>query len=161
MLEHFRSDAPTPDVMAAIERDGATIVEGFLPPERVDALAADFRPELDAVPWGNTGENDVDAFFGHHTKRLHGLVGRSKHVGELLVEPLFRAMCDHFLSAHTRDYRLSTGELMAIGQGQAEQAVHRDADSWYHMPQPRPDLLVSANVALTDFTEHNLSLIHI
>jgi ectoine hydroxylase-related dioxygenase (phytanoyl-CoA dioxygenase family) len=64
-------------------------------------------------------------------------------------------MCDHFLSPKSRDYRVSTGELMAIGSGEIAQAVHRDADSWYHMPSPRPDLLMSANFALTDFTEDN------
>ena len=50
---------------------------------------------------------------------------------------------------------MSTGELMALGGGEKAQVFHRDADSWLHFPKPRPHLLVSANIALTDFTEHN------
>ena len=86
---------------------------------------------------------------------LHGLLARSPHFGELIVDPLLLAMCDHFLAPRCRDYRVSTGELMALGEGQENQLLHRDADSWIHFPQPRPEILVSANVALTDFTAEN------
>jgi ectoine hydroxylase-related dioxygenase (phytanoyl-CoA dioxygenase family) len=33
--------------------------------------------------------------------------------------------------------------------------LHRDADSWLRLPPPRPEILASANVALTRFTEEN------
>ena len=155
MIEHFSRGSSSADILDVLERDGAVVVDEFLDAARVEGLVSDLQPHLDAVPWCNTGANDVDEFFGLQTKRLHGLVGRSKLVGELTVEPLLLEMCDRFLAPNARDYRLSTGELMALGFGETEQALHRDADSWYHFPPPRPDLLVSANIALTDFTEEN------
>ena len=46
-------------------------------------------------------------------------------------------------------------ELMVLGQGQGEQMMHRDTDSWPYVPrEARRRLLFSANIALTDFTEH-------
>jgi len=142
-------------VRPLLERDGGVIVEEFLTPSQVDALASDFEPHLDAAPWCNTEHGDRDEFFGAHTKRLHGLLARSPAFGELVLDPLLHAMCDRFLAPTCRDYRVSTGELMALGGGQEVQVFHRDADSWYHFPAPRPELLVSANIALTEFTEGN------
>ena len=145
----------TEKLFAALARDGAVIADGVLEPARVDQLAADFTPHLAAVPWGNSDSDGPDDFFGHHTKRLHGLLARSPAFGELITEPLLLAMCEHFLAPRCDDYRVSTGELMALGKGESNQTLHRDADSWHHFPRPRPEILVSANLALTDFTERN------
>lgn len=76
-------------------------------------------------------------------------------LGELIVDPLLLALCDRILRPHCHDYRLSTGELMALGSGEVGQALHRDADSWRYFPEPRPDLLASATIALTDFRKDN------
>lgn len=155
MLEQFPADARPEDVIAALEQDGAAVLEGLLLPERVDELVGDFQHHLDAVPWCNTEANDHEEFFGQRTKRLHGLAARSKHFGELIVDARLIALAERFLLPHARDLRLSTGELMALGAGESDQALHRDADSWYHMPRPRPDVLFSANVALTEFRADN------
>ena len=155
VLRTFSMRGPRDAIWDALERDGGAIVEGFLTESRVERLAADFEPHLAAAPWCNTEAGDRDEFFGLQTKRLHGLLGRSAAFGELVVEPLLLEMADRFLRPRCRDYRVSTGELMALGGGQDVQVFHRDADSWHHYPAPRPEILVSANVALTDFTERN------
>jgi hypothetical protein len=142
-------------IFDALAHDGGVIVDDFLTSGEVDRLAGDFVSHLDAVPWCNTEDGDRDEFFGAQTKRLHGLLSRSPSFGDLIVDPLLLAMCDRFLKPRCRDYRVSTGELMAIGSGATPQVLHRDADSWHHFPAPRPEILVSANVALTDFTEEN------
>ncbi|MGI9432635.1 MAG: phytanoyl-CoA dioxygenase family protein [Myxococcota bacterium] len=155
MLQTFSSREPTAGIFEALARDGGVIVEGLLTSGQVDELSTDFQPHLDAVPWCNTEAGDRDDFFGVRTKRLHGLPARSSRFSNLIVNPLLLAMCDHFLRPHCRDYRVSTGELMALGGGESPQVFHRDADSWHHFPAPRPEILVSANVALTDFTAEN------
>lgn len=155
MLERFNRDAPHADVLAALDRDGAGILEGLVSPAEADALAQDFRPHLDAVPFCNTTGTDKDVFFGLKTKRLHGLTARSKRFGELIVHPTLLALAERTLLPHARDLRVSTGELMALGEGEGSQALHRDADSWYAMPRPRPEVLFSANVALTEFNLAN------
>ncbi len=154
MLETHPASAHE-QLFAALERDGAVIADGLLESARVDRLVADFTPHLDAVAWGNSDSSGPDEFFGNRTKRLHGLLARSAAFAELLTQPLLLAMCDHFLGPRCDDYRVSTGELMALGRGESNPTLHRDADSWHHFPRPRPEILVSANLALTDFTEHN------
>lgn len=44
---------------------------------------------------------------------------------------------------------------MALGPGQERQLLHRDGDSWGFFPKPRPEILASATIALTDFTAKN------
>ena len=155
MLVTHPAGTPVSDILDAVARDGGTIVEGFLSEEEADALANDFQPHLDAAPWGNTHEGLPDTFFGLRTKRLHGLLGRSPRVGPLLLHPTLRALRERFLKPHCHGYRFSTGELMALGKGETSQVLHRDADSWLHFERPRPEILVSANIALTAFTEDN------
>ncbi|MCX4243975.1 phytanoyl-CoA dioxygenase family protein [Paraliomyxa miuraensis] len=154
MVERFPRERAHDEVFGALERDGVAIVEEGIDTERIDALYADLRPQLDAVPWCNVGAKDDPEFSGRLTKRLRGMVARSPRVGPLLVEPLLLGVCDRFLGPNARDYRLSTGELIAIGAGQVAQPLHRDADSWRHCRPPFP-ILMSAIVALTDFTPRN------
>ena len=154
MLASFARDA-TDEILAALERDGAVIVRDFLEPAVVDRFQADFAPHLGAVSWGHTDSGEPDRFFGIKTKRLHGLLARSPQFAELILDPLLLHMCDHFLGPRCREYRVSTAELMALAAGQERQPLHRDADSWTHYPEPRPEILVSANVALTEFTDKN------
>ena len=154
MLRTFGRDAQT-EIALALERDGGAIVEGLLDPETVERLNRDFAPHLAREEWCNTDPGESDEFFGLKTKRLHGLLARSPLFAELILDPLLLGLCDRFLKPRCRQYRISTGELMALGRGQVSQQLHRDADSWHYFPSPRPWVLVSANVALTDFTEEN------
>ncbi|MBW2416524.1 MAG: phytanoyl-CoA dioxygenase family protein [Deltaproteobacteria bacterium] len=151
-LAHFAADAPPDRILDAIARDGGAIVEDFADPATVGALEADYRRALDAVSWGG---DDSDDFFGRKTKRLHGLLEKSKTFGNVIDHALGHAMCERFLRSHARHYRISTGELMAIGPGEKRQMLHRDADSWNSFPEPRPEVLVSVNLALTDFCQEN------
>ena len=156
MLARFDRSSPSQEIMDTLERDGGVIVERFLEPAVVDRLVGDFTPHLEGAEWCNTEDGDPeDKFFGLKTKRLHGLLGRSAALGEVLIDPLLLAMCERFLEPSCRAYRVSTAELIALGPGEATQSFHRDADSWKYLPQPRRELLVSANIALTDFTEDN------
>ncbi len=52
--------------------------------------------------------------------------------------------------------RVSTMELMVLGKGQNNQQLHRDADSWAYLRRSGDEnILFSANIALSDFTETN------
>jgi hypothetical protein len=157
MLETYPRDTAHDKIWEALDRDGAVIVRDFAPPDVAERLASDFAPHIDAAPWCNADAGDQlgESFFGLRTKRFHGLLGLSAAFGEVIVDPLLLAMCDHFLKPRCRDYRVSTSELMVLGRGETDQDLHRDADSWRFFPEPRPEILVSANVALTDFTETN------
>ncbi len=155
MLDAFPREAPLQEIEAALDRDGAALVHDFLDPAQVDALVSDFRPHLDDAPWCNTDDGEPDVFFGFQTKRLHGLLARSATFGELVTHPLMLGLGKSVLGPRCRGVRISTGELMVLGKGQEQQPLHRDADSWAWFPRPRPEILISANVALTDFTLEN------
>ncbi len=155
-LSRHPADAPTHEIFDALARDGGVIVDDFAHAATLAVLEADYRRALDGVPWGNTEAGlEPNRFFGLRTKRLHGLLEKSKAFAEVISSELPRAMCARFLGPNTREYRISTGELMAIGRAEDRQALHRDADSWNRFPDPRPEILVSVNLALTDFREEN------
>ncbi len=152
-LTRHAAGAPPDEILDALARDGGAIVEDFADAATVDALDADYRRALERVPWGDT--SSASTFFGLKTKRLHGLLEKSKTFADVIDGDLARAMCERFLLPHARGYHISTGELMAIGAGEKRQALHRDADSWNRVPDPRPEVLVSVNLALTDFRQEN------
>ena len=155
-LQRLTRACESESIWQALAEDGAVVVEGLVEPALLDRLLADLQPHLDAAPWCNTGAEELsDEFFGLKTKRLHGLLARSPAFAELLQHPLLLEMAKTLVGPNARDLRLSTGELMALGTGETPQMLHRDADSWLRLPPPRPEILASANVALTDFTEHN------
>lgn len=158
-LAHFRRNDALEDIFIRLDRDGGVIVDDFVSPGVADQLAAEFATDLDASPWGNVHEDDrsdaTDAFFGYRTKRLHGLIGRSRTFEQVLTDPFALACARRLLGDHCKGVLLSTGELMAIGPDERQQALHRDGDTWQYVPRPRPELLMSFNVALTEFTEDN------
>jgi len=156
-LSTFDATTETDQLIAAVAQDGGAIAKNFLAQEIIDELVRDMTPHLEAVDWCNTESTEQvgDEFFGLRTKRLHGLPGRSARVSDILLHPVLHALSDHFLKPLCRTVHFSTGELMALGRGESDQILHRDADSWLYYPQPRPEVLVSVNVALTDFTSTN------
>lgn len=155
-LSSFSNGTAIEEIIAAIEQDGGAIANDFLPSETIDQLVRDMTPHLDAVDWCNTDDDQLgDEFFGFLTKRLHGLPGKSSRVADILGHPILQGMSEHFLKPLCHRVHFSTGELMALGKGETQQILHRDADSWHHFPKPRPEVLVSVNVALTDFTSEN------
>ena len=157
-LTHVTRSDPVDDIITALETDGCVIVDDFIAPETAGALVVDFVADLDAIGWGNTeepGGDAVDAFFGYRTKRLHGLIGRSPTFESVLTDEFALACADRLLGDLSKGVILSTNELMAIGPDEVQQTFHRDGDTWHRVPRPHPELLVSFNVALTDFTADN------
>lgn len=155
MLTTLSADTPQEEILPILDRDGGVILEGFLSGAQADRLRADFEPHLQRVEWSNTDGGDPQAFFGFKTKRLHGLLARSAAYGELIADPRLVGLARLRFAGGCRTVRISTGELMALGEGESVQELHRDADSWPFVPAPRPPILFSANLALTEFTAEN------
>lgn len=158
-LIHFKRTDPLDDVLAGLDREGGVVIDGFIEAALAEQLVTDFQGQLDDVPWGNNDEPDrseaTDVFFGYRTKRLHGLIVRSSVFERVLTDEFALGCANRVLGDYSKEVILSTNELMAIGGDEVQQAFHRDADAWHHVPRPRPELLVSFNVALTDFTADN------
>lgn len=159
MVELARFTAP--DVRAirdALDADGACIVEGLLEQATCERLLTDFTPHLESLDWGIDDLGYRNAFYGSRTKRLHGLFSRSTSMVEVLLHPLLLALAEELFvtSGMARELRLSNTELMVLTAGQGNQDFHTDAVSWRRAQQRETgEILVSANIALTDFRTSN------
>ncbi len=138
-------------LLAAMERDGGVIALDMLPCATIAQLRADFERAMAGMVWGHNDEAQPDAFTGFTTKRFHGLLKYSDVVVDVLSDVRLLDLARARLGDRVI---VSTGELMAIGQGEARQRFHRDGDSWRRAPIAG-DILFSANIALTDFHRNN------
>jgi ectoine hydroxylase-related dioxygenase (phytanoyl-CoA dioxygenase family) len=168
-LLHFDVSDDKEKVYAAIQKDGACVVDNFISEEFCDELITDFGRSLERMDWGNSEQGDTgdlyseDGFYGYQTKRLHGLFSKSDAMVNVLLNPYLLNLADRFLlrDKRAREIRLSNAELMVLNGGQTNQSFHTDAASWYRVQQeerrnhPGTEVLVSANIALTEFTSEN------
>lgn len=157
-LTTLAKDATNDEIKAVLDRDGGCILEGLVPVETCDALMAELRPQIDAAPWNNASGKEDKAFFGVKTKRFHGVASMSPLAQALYAHPRLLELANDVLrrGEQCRDIRLSTIELMVLGDGQGNQMLHRDFDSWPYIEVAHPDVrLFSANIALCDFTADN------
>jgi ectoine hydroxylase-related dioxygenase (phytanoyl-CoA dioxygenase family) len=80
---------------------------------------------------------------------------------QVLTHPGITRVARRLLQANkkARDNRLSNTELMVLSQHQTAQEFHTDGGSWYRVQamekQLGEEILVSANIALTEFTATN------
>ncbi len=110
------------------------------------------------MPWGTDDLGYRDDFYGNQTKRMHGLFSKSDKMAEVLTHPVLLDVARKMLIDRRvgKDIRLSNAELMVLGQEQDVQEFHTDAVSWRRAQVlAASEILVSANIALTEFTESN------
>ena len=157
-LETLRVDEQAA-IVAAVERDGGCIVERLLDPLMCDALMSDFEGHLGDIPWGIDELGYKTNFYGSRTKRLPGLFSKSGYMEDVLTHPVLLGLASKVLvdDKASKDFRLSNAELMVLAEHQEVQEFHTDGASWYHAQrlQTPKEILLSANIALTDFTETN------
>jgi ectoine hydroxylase-related dioxygenase (phytanoyl-CoA dioxygenase family) len=156
-LEHFAADTDPDTICAAIERDGAVIIEGLLSPEVVDRVNAEVEATVAAVDPNETYFNPVlDAFHGAFTKQVAGMPGISPTFAvDVMCHPLLLALCDRILAPSCARYQLNLGHLLQRGPGSDEQWLHRDEAVWSDVPKPAPELQLATVIAFVDFTRDN------
>src|SRR5215469_712060 len=130
--------------IAAIERDGYTVIENFLDP---GALAA-VRKALASHLGTHRGRND---FEGYKTERVYTLVARDPVFERVVEDSRILGLCDRFLRP---GYLLTASQAICIHPGETPQAVHSD-DSFYTIPRPRRALSFSTIVAVDPSTTEN------
>lgn len=146
------------DVLACVEKDGACIALNVLTVDLCGQLICDFNRSLAGMQWGEDELGYRDEFYGEKTKRLHGLFSKSSRMEEVLTNPLFLELGKRMFidTKMSHDIRLSNAELMVLNQDQDVQAFHTDGASWRRVQEAEHnDILISANCALTEFTQTN------
>lgn len=148
-LEHLPATTDVDAVTAALERDGAVIVDAVLDEAACDRLAEELAPSLAATPGG------LDDFTGRNTRRVGALIARSPACRDLVMHPLALATAGAWL-AHATNFQLHVTQAIAIGPDSPAQPVHRDQWAFDFFPFPAGyEVQCNSIWALTDFTEAN------
>jgi hypothetical protein len=156
-LERFAATADPEAVSAAIQRDGATIVEGLLPRDVVDRVNDEVEAAVAAADPDDALFNPImQAFHGPHTKQVAGVPGISRTFAvDVMCHPTLLGICDRILLPNCARYQLNLGHLLQRGPGAEEQWLHRDEAVWSDLPQPHPEVQLASVIAFVDFTREN------
>lgn len=131
------------DDLAALDRDGYVVLERIIDRDACAALRRDVLPLL-----ARTGRN---AFEGHRTQRLYGVLSRTRAADRLVDHPRVLALLDRLLLPN---YLLSQAQVINLLPGESAQLLHPD-DGIYPLPRPRRPLGAATIWAIDAFTDDN------
>ncbi len=142
-------DCSAADIKAAIDRDGACVVEDLLSAEKLAEIDAD------TGPWIERSQLGGDDFVGRHTKRTGALIARCPSTRDVILNPLVLEAANVLLRPYCERIQLHLTQTIAIYPGQDAQFLHRDRLAWGgYIPKPiEPQF--NTIWALTDFTPDN------
>ena len=161
-LAHLTAaDCAVDDVIAALERDGGVVIEGFLAPETLEGLRRDLIPLLAGRSTGR------DGFSGYKTRRLSALFAHTRHVADIAIHPLYLPAAEHFICKPrmrlgrpmAADVRIGVTQAIQIGPGQRAQPLHRDDTAFLWGPHPTNgrEGRVQIICAVSDFTAASMT----
>ena len=136
---------PEKDHLETLGHDGYVIVKGALSAQELKSIRAELAPHFDRQMFGR------NAFEGHKTQRVYGLLGKSRRFDPLAEHPAVMAACEEILGP---GFLLSVAHAILIHPGEQQQSLHHD-DSFYPLTRPRRALGVSTIWAIDDFTADN------
>lgn len=123
-LQRLKPDCTVADIVAAMERDGACIIENVLSPTQLKAL------QEETAPWIDQTAEGLDDWAGRKTKRTGGLIARCASVREIAVNPLILGAANATLAPYCSKIQLNITQLITILPGQTAQPLHRDRFVW-------------------------------
>jgi ectoine hydroxylase-related dioxygenase (phytanoyl-CoA dioxygenase family) len=156
-LQRIDAGSSIDAVEQALKDDGGVIVEGFLGPDVVARIQDEVAGARAAANPGMKHLNPaVQFFYGDKTRHVNGMAARSRSFAtEVLIHPLFLALCDRFLLPACARYQLNLGHLIDRGPGSENQLLHRDELVWSHFPKPHAEIQLASMIALDDFRFEN------
>ena len=147
-LQHLPADTESSAIVAAVQQDGAVILDDVLS----DGFIAALREETD--PYMEHTRNGEDHFAGHHTTRTGGLLVRSEKCRELIEHQTILNPCNEFLAPYCERVQLHLTQIIRIRPGETAQTIHRDRWAWgKHLSHLEPQF--NTIWAITDFTSEN------
>lgn len=148
-IQKFKHDADPKKVIAAIVKDGAVIVEGALSREDIALLDNETNYLLDRV------DNCQGIFHGYQTKRVGGLVAKSKVAQKMAVDPIVMDVMDHFLLPNCSEYQINLTQLISIGPNEKQQILHPDEGLFPYDHTRDHQSMINVMWAVDDFTTEN------
>ena len=156
MLQTLEANTPADQVVAALEADGAVIVDDLLPPDVVQAINTEVDPFVAAADPDMRHLNPGVQFFHAQTRHVSGLAGKSPTFAtEVMIHPLLMSLCDTILGPSCARYQLNLAHLLERLPGATDQFWHQDELVWNLVPEPKPELQLASVIALVDFTADN------
>src|SRR5215472_2450967 len=148
-IPHIGPDARCEDVLAAIDCNGAVVIDRLASAEMMDRIGSELRPWVQKSPAGR------DGFEGRRTRRTGGLIARSQTARELVMNPLVLGVAKQILS-HATSFQMHVTQVITIGPEEPAQPIHRDQWAFDSYPFAK-DYPVSFGTmwAMTDFTVEN------
>lgn len=128
-IARFAPADPVEVVLEALERDGVAVIERLVDPSLCAAIAQAIQPVLDAIPFG------FESFTGFRTKRMGAVASKVPAAHALITHPLVMALAHGFLRRFTDEICLNSGQFIVPYPGQKAQVLHRDRESWLHLPR--------------------------
>lgn len=148
-IERLSGDAGVPEIIDAIQRDGAAIVEDLVSTDVTDQVLRDLREPFDTV-----GRSTEDDFNGYTTLRVNSILDISPASVGIVAHDRMLEVLDGLLLPHCEDYRIGSCTAIEIHPGETDQVLHRD-DTIYPIIMPGIEWQVSVMWPLTEFTEEN------
>lgn len=165
-LVHFAPSTQIAEILAALSRDGAVIIDRAVSGETCDRIIAEMDPYLEDIGFGDRG-------LGQQTKRLGGVCARSPGSWEVLQHPILMKVCEAVLGRQllhqTNEglqswlhkglkqfpFQLSLNQIICIGPGNRAQSLHRDQPEMINLAGKGLEAEVSTIWALNDLTLEN------
>lgn len=154
MIPMMSADADVKEIADALSQAGAVVVTDVLSAARREKIRSELAPYMARSPV--LDEDDPEDFFPARTRRLSALVAHSDAVGELVLDPYTQDVCDRILLPNGEyGHQLHISAALEIGPGARRQILHRDHESFSFFPDPKPNIIVAAMWAITDFRADN------
>jgi len=148
-IQKFNHNADPRKIIAAIEKDGAVIVEGALTGEDLDLLDRETTQLLDQV------DKCQGIFHGFETKRVGGLIAKSRISQKMATDPIVLDVMDHFLLPNCSEYQINLTQLISIGPEEKQQILHPDEGLFPYEHSREHQSMINVMWAVDDFTKEN------
>lgn len=145
----FDTGSAIADMVTALRRDGAIVIEKCADKSLADRVGQELRPIFDKF-----GSYQFNDYNGHKTLRINSVLKHALSIGDLVENAEILAVIDQILLPFCECYRLGSLTGIEILPGEIEQDLHSD-DQIYPLRLPGLELQVSVMWALDDFTEEN------
>lgn len=135
-------------VNSILDEDGCVVITDLLSSEMVRQLQNEIQRNLDTIPpcQGN--------FFGFATKRMSGVLAKSKVTREMAIKEEMLSVMNHFLLKSCREYQINLTQAIQIFPGEPAQIVHTD-ELLFPYDHPGVQAMINCMWAIDDFTAEN------
>ena len=148
-LQHLAATATPEEVVAAVNEDGAVIVDNLMAATLADQI---YQETIAFMEHSRPGD---DSFTGANTTRTGALVARSAGCRQLITQATILGATESYLGNFCQRIQLHLTQLIRIRSGQTKQPLHRDRQAWGEMIPQAIEPQLNTIWALTEFTSAN------